>query len=301
MNASNLPTPDNADARPRGKTIRRSVIARGAEALRYALVRPKEYKQFHVVSCERNAGEFVVRCLESVYSQNYPRDRITHFVVDDASMDDTPHLIERWLRGHPDARIKYVRNEQRTWQLSNFVSGVHSAADGSIILQVDGDDWLPDRNVLRFLNKVYADEDVWMTYNSRVHYYDGKCRWRRRGHRIPEQVVRENSYREHKWWSSHLHTFRAELLRHVPEEALIDPRTGTYWATQDLAFYFPMLELWGRHALHIDRTMYVILRACATRRITRREKQTVCAASACCQGAARWTHWQPDWNTRKGR
>lgn len=258
MRAGDVLVPDNVGGRPRGKTIRRSIIARIAEAIRYSLTRPKEHKHFHVVSCERNAGEFVCRCLESVYRQDYPRDRITHFVVDDASTDNTPRLIEQWLRAHPDARVEYVRNEKRARILANRVRGFRSAAPGSIVVHLDGDDWLPDRGVLRFLNKVYANEDVWMTYNSRVRYDSGKYRWRRKGHRIPDYVIRENSYREHKWWSSALHTFRAELFQHVPESALTDPETGAYWERgTDMACYFPMLELCGRHAIHIHRTTYV--------------------------------------------
>ena len=51
---------------------------------------------------------------------------------------------------------------------ANYTLGFRRAPAGSIVIQVDGDDWLPDDQVLAYLNMVYHDRDVWMTYNTWV-------------------------------------------------------------------------------------------------------------------------------------
>ena len=234
-------------------------IRRPLEALKYALVRPKEQQRFHVVSCERGAGKWAVRCIESVYSQDYDRRRVRHVFLDDESDDGTHELIEQWLRDHPDHSVEYIHNTDRKGGAANDLTGFRMAEPGSIVIEVDGDDWLPDRNVLKFFNKVYQDEDVWTTYNTPIRFDNG--RYHRHPHPqrlpIPAEVIAKNAIRQYGWRSHHLHTFRAELLHHIREESLIDPKTGRYWGTRDKSVFYPMLELAGRHSRHIYRITYV--------------------------------------------
>ena len=130
------------------------------------------------------------------------------------------------------------------------------APSGSIVLEVNGDDWLADNGVLTFLNKVYADPDVWMTYNS-YRFADGRMAEQCRPY--PRQIITENAFRDyHRWTSSHLHTFRAEVFDHVRPETFIDPATGVYWeSADDMAIYLAMLEICGRHSRHLQRVNYV--------------------------------------------
>ena len=237
----------------------RQRVPRRMEALRYAMVRAKEQKKFHVVSCERNAGEWAIRCLESVYSQDYDRRRVRHVFFDDASDDGTHESIEQWLRDHPGHSVQYIHNTERKGGAANDLTGFRMAEPRSIVIEVDGDDWLPDKNVLKFFNKVYQKGDIWTTYNTPIRFDNGRYHRNPQTQRcrIAEDLIARNRVRLGPWRSHHLHTFRAELFRHIREESLIDPETGEYWETRDKSVFYPMLELAGKHSRHVYRITYV--------------------------------------------
>jgi glycosyltransferase involved in cell wall biosynthesis len=223
---------------------------RSGEILRYALIRPRRVHHFHIVSTQRNAGRDIIACLDSVERQRYPKDRYRHLVIDDQSTDDTPELIEGWCQRHPNHNVELIKRARRRGGTVNTLDGFRRVEEESIVVELNGDDRLPDPGVLAFLNKVYQDPGVWMTYNTQ----------RESTGVIPFQLppprrIRENrSYRDYRWATSHLHTFRRRLFDHVPEDILIDPETGEHWASaDDVALYLWMLELAGDHARHLWR------------------------------------------------
>lgn len=225
-------------------------VGRAQEILRYALVQPQRRNHFHIVSTQRNAGRDVLRCLDSVYGQNYPKNFWRHLVIDDVSDDDTPDLIEAWLARHPGHNVDLVRRSQRRGGTWNTLDGIRQVDGESIVIELNGDDWLPDPGVLSFLNKVYQDPAVWMTYNTQRES-TGVIPFQLPP---PREIRRTRAYREFPWATSHLHTFRRPLFNHVPEEVMIDPDTGENWASaDDVALYFSMLELAGDHARHLWR------------------------------------------------
>lgn len=226
------------------------------EWLRYRWQRPAQGLTFDIVTCERNAGKVALKCLDSVYRQDYESGRIRHIFIDDASNDDTPDLIEGWLKAHPGHRVEFVRNRTRRGGTANTLTGFRMAGPGSIVIELNGDDWLADRGVLAFLGRVYADPEVWMTYNTPRYVSGVPALW---AERIPDEIIAANAFREWgEWTSSHPHTFRRELFDHIREETLLDPETGDYWASaDDQAIYLAMLELAGRHSRHLYRAMYV--------------------------------------------
>ncbi len=229
---------------------------RMVEAVKYACVIPRRHLCFHIVSCERKAGEHVLRCLQSVYDQRYPKECIRHVLIDDDSPDDTDRLVRQWLAEHPDHRVEYIRNPVRMWGGANCQQGFAMAAPGSIVCQLDGDDWLPDRGVIAFLNKVYQNPSVWVTYNTWV-YPDGRLAWKL-AYPFSKDVYARNAFREGRNWGSAMHSFRSEILGHIPKQYLLNPDTGKHWGpAEDVSYYLPMFELAGRHARHIYRPTYV--------------------------------------------
>jgi glycosyltransferase involved in cell wall biosynthesis len=207
---------------------------------------------FTIISCERHSGEYALRCLESVYLQNYDRDLVRHIFIDDASTDGTYEKIHEWLALHPDNRVEIIRREERCGGTFNTLAGIGSALDDSIVIELNGDDWLPDRDVLDFFNRVYADESVWMTYNS-FRNSNGPPSANARG--FTKEVIERNSFRDQKGWqASHLHTFRKRLFNHLDDSVFVDPETGVYWeCADDQALYLSLLELSGRHSRHMNR------------------------------------------------
>jgi hypothetical protein len=228
----------------------RRAAGRFAEILRYATVTAPPTRKFHIVSAQRSMGETVLRCLDSVHRQDYPSHLIEHVFIDDASTDATPEIINTWLQEHPDNSVTFVHNSERVGMLANNLAGFRRAADTDIGIELNGDDWLPDPGVLRFLNKVYDDDDVWMTYNT-LRQTDGTILFQVPP---PRSVRRANGYRRAPWMTSHLRTFRIPLYHRVPDQHLTDPATGTYWdMAPDMAVYLAMLEMAGDHARHICR------------------------------------------------
>lgn len=228
----------------------RRAFGRTFEMLRYAAVRPRTLQSFEVVSAQRNMGEVALRCLQSVSDQRYPRELVHHTFIDDASSDDTAVMVENWIREHPDHRVTFIRNDTRRGMLANNLEGFRRADDETIGIELNGDDWLPDPGVLGFLNKVYHDDDVWMTYNT-LRQTDGTILFQV----PPPRKVREDcSYRQAPWATSHLRTFRVGLYHLLPEQHLRDPATGEYWdMAPDTAVYLAMLEMAGVHSRHVYR------------------------------------------------
>lgn len=228
----------------------RRAIGRSFEVLRYSMVRPQRTKRFHIVSAQRNMGEVALRCLQSVYDQKCPSDLVRHVFIDDASTDDTVPRVEAWLHDHPNHHVEFIRNHERQGMLANNLKGFQLAEEFSIGIELNGDDWLPDSGVLAFLDKVYDDDDVWMTYNT-LRQSDGTLLFQ-----VPpsRDLRRSLAYRRAPWLTSHLHTFRIGLYHLVPTSLLTDPETGELWdLSQDMAVYISMLEMAGGHARHIYR------------------------------------------------
>lgn len=195
-----------------------------------------------------------MQCLDSVYRQKYPADRIRHIFIDDDSDDETPELIERWLECHPGHRVEFIRNMARKGGCLNNLTGFRMASPGSIICELNGDDWLPDPGVISYLNKVYQEPEVWMTYNT-VQTSRGRLV---KPLPISRDIIETNSFRQNAAFGRHLHTFRQELFTHLHEECLIDPETGEFFTSgDDLAFYLCLQELSGKHARHLYRTTYI--------------------------------------------
>ena len=67
-----------------------------------------------------------------------------------------------------DDSFKLIANPFNKGKMENLYYAVQEAQDGTIVVVLDGDDWLASPNVLQILNKVYNSNDVWMTNGSYV-------------------------------------------------------------------------------------------------------------------------------------
>ncbi len=221
------------------------------ERLRYAFVRPAEKYRFCVVSCQRNSGKAAEKCLNSVYKQKYPGGQVRHIYIDDASDDRTTNVVEDWMESHPDNTVEFIRRKERVGGTENTARGFDLAKEGEIIVELNGDDWLPDSGVLGYLNRIYNSGDVWMTYNSckvsGTHRYLSPLGYSRR-------TVRKRLWRQDDFECRHLRTFRSGLWNHFDKQRLIDPKTGEYWENgDDVAIYISLLEMSGDHTRRVLR------------------------------------------------
>ncbi len=200
-----------------------------------------EQKSIVVVIPSYNNSRFCEQNVLSVLNQNYKNFRIIY--IDDCSTDDTYEKVKD--------KVSVLRNKKNVGALANLYNAVHSCKDTDIIVTVDGDDFLAHSDVLKTINKAYADPNVWMTYGNYLDYPSYE-----QNPKICEKLPSNRNIREGRWVTSHLRTFYAGLFKRIKlEDLCLDgnflPMAG------DLAHLMPMLEMAQGHVQFIDKVLYL--------------------------------------------
>lgn len=198
-----------------------------------------------------NHEGWIENCLNTCLTQKYENYEV--ILVDALSDDKTFEIAERFSKEFP--RLKIFQNKIRIPQVANFLWLTELSKPGSIVVSIDGDDWLKNSKVLQKLNEVYNSGDVWMTYGTYEEYpYRSVSHIYRE---YPKDVVKNNSFREYQWLASHLRTFKRELLLSIDEKNF--KREDGQWldTAGDQAIMLPMLELSGEKSRYIPEILYV--------------------------------------------
>lgn len=180
----------------------------------------------------------------------------------DKSTDDTEAELKKFIGS--DNRFVIYNVPKKHSQINNFCSCIQYLEennlinDEDIIVEVDADDWLINPFVFHYLNEVYKNPNIWMTYGQYVEYPSGLTG----GHyymELDDQVDTTNTYRQHAFPYSHLKTYKKWLFDKIPKDYLIDPRTNEYWdITADFAMCIPMVEMAGKQRIHrVEEPIYV--------------------------------------------
>jgi hypothetical protein len=105
----------------------------------------------------RNQKEKILRCLESISSQIYDKP-FSIVVTDDCSNDGSSEIVLEFLNKTklPHA---FVLNKERKHASRNLWNAVNLlvGSNKSVIIEVDGDDYLYGNNVLPILSKAYSE------------------------------------------------------------------------------------------------------------------------------------------------
>jgi glycosyltransferase involved in cell wall biosynthesis len=113
---------------------------------------------FSVLITTYNYGRFIEESIESVLSQDYPRELTEVLIVDDGSTDDTARRVEKYA-----SRVRYLR-KPNGGQASALNLGFMEAR-GEIIALLDADDyWLPGK-IRRVVEEFQMDPDLGMVYH----------------------------------------------------------------------------------------------------------------------------------------
>lgn len=174
--------------------------------------------------------------------------------VDDCSTDGTGEAVEQYVQEKGFAhKIIVVKNKVRQGALANIYTMVHRCKDNMIMVMYDGDDFFAHDKVLYRINMAYQNPDVWLTYGQYEHYPNkllGQCEM------LPQEIIKNNSYREYKWVTSHVRTFYAGLFKEIRKEDLMF-KNEFYPMAWDLAMIFPMLEMAAGRICFIEDVMYL--------------------------------------------
>jgi glycosyltransferase involved in cell wall biosynthesis len=212
--------------------------------------------KFVIIIPSYNNKKWYSRNLDSVLSQKYKNYRVIY--VDDCSSDNTYKLVNKYIKEKKTNKIQLFKQKKRGRQcLAKYVAS-HMCDDDEIIVILDGDDWLYDKDVLTKLNIVYNKKDVWVTYGSFSEYENGVIKKTRYSMNKPHQhyTIITNNYRKAKWLSSHLRTYRASVMKSVPIDYLIDHNGDFFKTSNDCAEMYSVLELSGGRHKCIEDILY---------------------------------------------
>lgn len=210
-------------------------------------------KSIVVVIPSYNNKNWYKKNLASIFSQKYQNYRIIY--IDDCSSDGTGDLVRQYVKDSAqEHRVTLFNNKERVTALPNLYHAIHLCNSRDIIVIVDGDDCLLNSSVLRYINYIYSDPNVWLTYGQFVEYpakVKGFCR------SFPSEIVEKNAFRSFQEMPSHLRTFYAGLFKKIKLEDLM--YEGDFFKmTYDMAIMLPMIEMArDGHFKFIDEILYV--------------------------------------------
>ena len=150
-----------------------------------------------------------------------------------------------------------MHNETNVKALTNIVNGFNilncKEDPESVLMVVDGDDFLFSGLSLNIVNQVYKGYNPLLTYGNHIHHPTGgfsNCEL------IPEEIHESNGYRKHKFVTSHLRTFKSKLWYSIKDEDLRDTDGKYFSVGWDVAFMMPMLEMSRERTIFIPNVLY---------------------------------------------
>lgn len=195
-------------------------------------------KHFVVVVASYNNARYCEKNLNSLFMQKY--DNYSVIYIDDCSSDGTGELVEEYIKEHAlQKKVTLLHNRSRMGAMENQFRACYFCDDNSIIVILDGDDFFAHDNVLAYLNRVYSDSDIWMTYGQFKEVPSGNLGFCRP---MPHNIVNFNKFREFPYLPSHLRTFYAGLFKQIKPH---DLKSGDsfFMMTCDVAAMMPMIEM----------------------------------------------------------
>lgn len=189
-----------------------------------------------IVTTTYNCENYIEKSLFSIAGQTFKDFKC--YITDDLSTDNTVKLIESFITN--DKRFILIKNSEKMYQPGNYDQVIRhnkDIDDNEVIVEVDGDDWLPDSKVLERINTLYLDNNVWIA-NGSFKYANGMPGFSSKQENI-------ENLRDVRFTASHIRTWRAFLWRKISQSDLKD-ENGIFWkVTGDLSFMYPMIEMSG--------------------------------------------------------
>ena len=111
-----------------------------------------------------NYARFIEEAIDSVLSQDFPKEQMQILVVDDGSTDDTAERVRKY-----GSSIEYVRKENGG-QASAFNVGFQHAK-GDIVVLLDADDYFLPGKLRRIVEEFEKHPDAGMVYHARLELF----------------------------------------------------------------------------------------------------------------------------------
>lgn len=178
------------------------------------------------------------------------------FITNDLSTDDCVDRAIQAIAG--DKRFTIINNTTKHWQTGNYwqICQRNELDINDVCVELDGDDWFSDADVLTRVKEYYKDPNVWLTYGSFVYWNNGQ---HRQGFAQPPVGGIHQQRLTHAFTTSHLRTWRVKLFRHLTMADVCEDDGKTFIPVSgDLYFFQCMLEMCGEeHSKFIEDINYV--------------------------------------------
>jgi glycosyltransferase involved in cell wall biosynthesis len=215
--------------------------------------------KFIILSTCYNVEQWVRTNLEILRAQSYKNFIAVY--VNDKSSDSTPNIIQEYES--LDSRFHKIDNYNNGSQSKAYMCGLDwilrdlDVSDNDIIVEIDGDDWLSSVFVLDYLNLVYQNPNIWMTFGQYQIFPTGAT-----GGHYDMLLAPTTECRLHPFAYSHLKTYKLGLLKKVNRNDLINPATNEYYsAAWDHVLCIPMVEMAGNNKIHrCEDVLYILNR-----------------------------------------
>ena len=205
--------------------------------------------KFKVIVCVYNSEKWIKKCLFSILNQTYTNYDL--IVINDASTDNTFNIIKSIQK---DYNFTFLNRSKNTGLLKNTIDGINLICndDNDIIISIDGDDWLYCCNAFEYLNKIYQDKDIWLTYGQFINLLSKSIG-------CNKQIKNTKTYRKkERWKTSHLKTFKYHLWKKIADNDLKNKFGEYYSMGVDHSIMFPMVEMAGNKRIKfISKILYI--------------------------------------------
>ena len=211
--------------------------------------------QFKIVVPSFNCPDYLIKSLSSIQIQKNRNYQVC--VIDDCStLLRQKEIILDFSRRNNWISVFHKKN---LGALASVMDGIQSldCKDDDVIVVLDGDDWFYDDNTLETLNKIYSEEDVYVTWGSFMTFPPG-CIHLNYADNVLQEVKDKKLFRNVLNIFGHLRTFKYRLYREIHDEDLRDPETKEYFRLSgDVALLYPLLEMAGDKSRFIPDIIYV--------------------------------------------
>jgi glycosyltransferase involved in cell wall biosynthesis len=192
---------------------------------------------------------YLPHMLHSICGQSYTNWKL--IITDDVSNEDSyiqlQEIVEKFQTLHPN-KIEVIYNDQdKKWETANVLNMIDMCQDDDIICRIDCDDWLTDLDALAIIDSAYQGvgcDALWTSH-----------RWSFSDKNISGPMPDNADPYKYPWVSSHLKTFRKNLLNGVSDTNFRGQDGEYVRRAGDQALYLPVLHH-AKKRLFLNRCLY---------------------------------------------
>lgn len=95
-----------------------------------------------VITLVYNTGKYIIDTLDSIRNQSYKN--IQHIIIDDCSKDDSPAIVEEWIRKN-NWKCNFTRNSANKGICANLNYAIKELTAGKYVAIIGDDIMMPDK------------------------------------------------------------------------------------------------------------------------------------------------------------